>query len=203
MSAKSSSTPGELARGILNCLEKISLPAGEIQTFVHGSTVAINTVVERKGAKTALVVTRGTRDVYKIGRGNRPEAYNIWFRRPEPLVPRHLTFEVDERMAASGEVRIPLTTCRPRMLRNAWRGPASRPLRFAFCIRGATRIMSGGWAISCAKHCLTRMSPSRTKCCASTANAHIPSPVSSHALRCAAGVVWPGAVSLAVDRHWG
>jgi len=112
LSAKSSSTPGELARGILNCLEKISLPAGEIQTFVHGSTVAINTVVERKGARTALVVTRGTRDVYKIGRGNRPEAYNIWFRRPEPLVPRHLTFEVDERMAASGEVRIPFNEVR-------------------------------------------------------------------------------------------
>jgi len=107
LSAKSSSTPGDLARGILNCLEKIHLPASEIRTFVHGSTVAINTVVERKGARTALVVTRGTRDIYKIGRGNRPEAYNIWFKRPEPLVPRHLTFEVDERMGADGEARIP------------------------------------------------------------------------------------------------
>ena len=107
LSAKSSSTPGDLARGILNCLEKIHLPASEIGTFVHGSTVAINTVVERKGASTALVVTRGTRDIYKIGRGNRPEAYNIWFKRPEPLVPRHLTFEVDERMGPAGEVRVP------------------------------------------------------------------------------------------------
>jgi N-methylhydantoinase A len=107
LSSKSSSTPGDLARGIRNCLEKIGLAAKEIQTFVHGSTVAINTVVEQKGAKTALVVTRGTRDVYKIGRGNRPEAYNIWFKRPEPLVSRHLTFEVEERLGPGGEVRVP------------------------------------------------------------------------------------------------
>ena len=107
LSAKSSSTPGDLALGIRHCIEKINLSAREIQTFVHGSTVAVNTVVERKGAKTALVVTRGTRDVYKIGRGNRPEAYNIWFKRPEPLVPRHLTFEVEERLWPAGDVRIP------------------------------------------------------------------------------------------------
>ena len=108
LSAKSSSTPGDLSRGIRNCLEKIHLSAAEIGEFVHGSTVAINTVVEKKGAKTALVVTRGTRDVYKIGRGNRPEAYNIWFKRPEPLVPRNLTFEVDERLGPAGDVRVAL-----------------------------------------------------------------------------------------------
>ena len=107
LSAKSPSTPGDLARGIRDCLDKIQLRARDIDEFVHGSTVAINTVLEEKGARTALVVTRGTRDVYKIGRGNRPEAYNIGFKRPEPLVPRHLTFEIDERMGASGEVRIP------------------------------------------------------------------------------------------------
>jgi len=110
LSAKAPSTPGELARGIRDCLEKAHLAAREIETFVHGSTVAINTVVERKGAKTALVVTRGTRDVYKIGRGNRPEAYNIWFKRPEPLVPRRLTFEVEERLGAAGELRVPFDT---------------------------------------------------------------------------------------------
>jgi N-methylhydantoinase A len=107
LSAKSPSTPGDLARGIRDSLDKIQLRARDIGVFVHGSTVAINTVLEQKGARTALVVTRGTRDVYKIGRGNRPEAYNISFKRPEPLVPRHLTFEIDERMTASGEVRIP------------------------------------------------------------------------------------------------
>ncbi len=107
VSAKSSSTPGDLARGILNCLDKIHLPPGAIDTVVHGSTVAINTVVERTGAPTVLIVTRGMRDVYKIGRGNRPEAYNIWFKRPRPLVPRHLTFEIEERLGPAGDVRIP------------------------------------------------------------------------------------------------
>src|SRR3989338_3612018 len=107
LSTKTSTTPGDLSLAILHCLEKISLPAREIRSFVHGSTIAINTVVERKGAKTALVVTQGTRDVYKIGRGNRPEAYDIWFQRPEPLVPRHLTFEVEERLGPAGDVRTP------------------------------------------------------------------------------------------------
>jgi N-methylhydantoinase A len=107
VSAKSSTTPADLARAIQDCYEKIQLPPRSIETFVHGSTVAINTVVERKGARTALVVTRGTRDVYTIGRGNRPDAYDVWFKRPEPLVPRHLTFEIDERLGADGSVRMP------------------------------------------------------------------------------------------------
>ncbi len=107
VSAKSPTTPGDLAQAIQNCFGKIHLAPREVETFVHGSTVAINTVVEHKGARTALVVTRGTRDVYTIGRGNRPDAYDVWFKRPEPLVPRHLTFEIDERLGADGHVRTP------------------------------------------------------------------------------------------------
>jgi len=72
------------------------------QSFVHGSTIAINTAIERTGARTALIVTRGMRDVYRIGRGNRPEAYNLYFKRPGPYVPRHFTFEVGERLDAAG-----------------------------------------------------------------------------------------------------
>src|SRR5580658_2241748 len=106
-SSKTATTPAALERGIRNCLEKADVKVGAIDAFVHGSTIAINTVLERKGARTALVVTKGTRDVYKIGRGNRPDAYDIWFKRPEPLVPRHLTFEVEERLLATGEVHTP------------------------------------------------------------------------------------------------
>src|SRR6185369_7459 len=58
--------------------------------------------LERKGARTALVTTLGFRDVYAIGRGNRPDAFNLFFHRPRPLVPRDLTFEIDERMSAGG-----------------------------------------------------------------------------------------------------
>ena len=108
MSSKSPSTPAGLEQGIHDCLKKAGVRVNGIDGFVHGSTIAINTILERRGARTALIVTKGTRDVYKIGRGNRPDAYDIWFKRAEPLVPRHLTFEVEERLFATGEVHTPL-----------------------------------------------------------------------------------------------
>ena len=88
--AKSLTTPRELTQGIIDCIRKSGLDAAAIDELIHGSTIAINTLIERNGAKTGLIVTSGTRDVYIIGRGNRPEAYNLFFHRPQPLVPRHL-----------------------------------------------------------------------------------------------------------------
>jgi N-methylhydantoinase A len=102
--AKSLTTPADLVQGIVDCLRKSGLAADAIDELIHGSTIAINTLIERKGAKTALVVTRGTRDIYIIGRGNRPEAYNLLFHKHQPLVPRRLTYEVAERVLASGAV---------------------------------------------------------------------------------------------------
>ena len=102
--AKSSTTPYDLAVGIRETLAKSGLPMRDAETFIHGSTVAINTAIERTGARTALVVTEGTRDVYSIGRGNRPEAYNLFFERPTPYVPRRDTHEIVERLNASGDV---------------------------------------------------------------------------------------------------
>jgi N-methylhydantoinase A len=107
--AKSATTPAKLIDGILQCLEKSELDLAALQDFVHGSTTAINTVLERSGARTALVVTQGTRDVYSIGRQNRPDAYDIFFHRPRPLVSRRMTFEVNERTLASGEILTELT----------------------------------------------------------------------------------------------
>src|SRR6185437_9110886 len=106
--AKSLTTPHELSQGVWDCLAKAGIQPRAADNLVHGSTVAINIAIEEKGAKAALVVTKGTRDVYKIGRQNRPEAYNFSFKRPRPLAPRSLTFEVDERLAASSEVLSPL-----------------------------------------------------------------------------------------------
>src|SRR5579864_5785542 len=106
--AKSLTTPHELTQGILDCIRQSGLSASAIAELIHGSTIAINTLIERKGAKTGLIVTRGTRDVYIIGRGNRPEAYNLFFHRHQPLVPRHLTREVDERVMSSGDMYRPL-----------------------------------------------------------------------------------------------
>src|SRR5712675_230935 len=102
--AKSLTTPAQLVQGIVDCIRKSGLAAADIDELIHGSTIAINTLIERKGAKTGLVVTRGTRDVYIIGRGNRPEAYNLLFHKHRPLVSRQLTREVEERILPSGEV---------------------------------------------------------------------------------------------------
>ena len=112
--AKSSTTPYDLAVGIRDTLSKSGLPFQEAHSFVHGSTIAINTAIKRTGAKTALYTTQGMRDVYKIGRGNRPESYNLFFKRPVPLVPRHLTFEVAERLNAAGEVVTPFDEAQAR-----------------------------------------------------------------------------------------
>jgi len=114
--AKQLSTPGDLTVGIFDCLHKGDIAISKAVNFIHGSTVAINTVIERKGARTALIVTKGTRDVYEIGRGNRPDAYNIDFKRPVPLVPRHLRFEIEERLTASGEVLTPFNAAQAAAL---------------------------------------------------------------------------------------
>jgi N-methylhydantoinase A len=108
LQAKSLTTPGNLVQGIIDCLNKSGIAIAQIAELIHGSTTAINTLIERKGAKTGLIVTRGTRDVYAIGRGNRPEAYNLFFKRHRPLVPRSLTREVAGRLLASGDVYEPL-----------------------------------------------------------------------------------------------
>jgi N-methylhydantoinase A len=107
--AKSLTTPAQLGQGIIDCIRKSGLAASEIDELIHGSTIAINTLIERKGATTGLIVTRGTRDVYAIGRGNRPEAYNLLFHKHRPLVARRLTREVEERLYASGDIFQPLS----------------------------------------------------------------------------------------------
>jgi N-methylhydantoinase A len=106
--SKSLTTPDDLARGIQDCVGEAKIDVAGAGFFVHGSTVTINAVLERKGARTGLITTKGFRDVYEIGRGNRPEGYNLFFKRPVPLVPRDLRFEVDERLYATGVVLTPL-----------------------------------------------------------------------------------------------
>jgi len=107
--SKARSTPRNLTAGIESCIAKSSVPMSATEALFHGSTVVINAVVERKGARTGLVTTKGFRDVLEIGRGNRPENYNIHYRKPEPFVPRYLRFEVDERIGPDGAILVPLS----------------------------------------------------------------------------------------------
>jgi N-methylhydantoinase A len=96
-------TPQRLVDGINAGVDKAGSDYAATSLFLHGSTIAINTVLERTGAKTALVITQGFRDVYEIGRINRPDAYNLYFQKHQPLIERALRFEIDERMLAEGE----------------------------------------------------------------------------------------------------
>src|SRR5918997_1283578 len=105
---KTLTTPAWLMEGMSNGVSKADASFAEANLFLHGTTVAINALLERKGARAALVTTRGFRDIYEIGRVNRPEAYNLFFRKHRPLVERALRFEIDERVDAAGEVLRPL-----------------------------------------------------------------------------------------------
>jgi N-methylhydantoinase A len=105
---KALSVPHHLVEGISAGVEKAGTAYADAGLFLHGSTIAINTILERTGARTALIITEGFRDVYEIGRINRPDAYNLFFRKHEPLVERALRFEARERVLADGEIDIPL-----------------------------------------------------------------------------------------------
>jgi len=108
VTAKTLTVPADPTAGAATALAIAGCDVTAVAELLHGSTIVINTVLERSGAATALVTTEGFRDVYALGRGNRPDAFNLEFRRPRPLVPRDLTFEVAERMNAAGEVLVPI-----------------------------------------------------------------------------------------------
>ena len=102
--AKSDTTPSNFEQGILDTIKKGNVNLKEIDFFAHGTTVVINALTERKGAKTALITTKGFRDVLEIARCNRPDLFNFNFVKQPPFVPRYLRFEVEERMNYKGEV---------------------------------------------------------------------------------------------------
>src|SRR5262252_2266678 len=104
VTAKTLTVPADPTLGAETALRLAGCDVPGIRELLHGSTIAINTVLERSGAVTALITTEGFRDVYELGRGNRPDAFNLDFHRPRPLVPRDLAFEVRERISAAGEV---------------------------------------------------------------------------------------------------
>ena len=101
---KTLTTPQHLIDGILDAMRKAGVTLAEANLFLHGSTIAINTMLERTGAKAALITTRGFRDIYEIGRINRPDSFNLRHRKHAPLIERDLRFEVGERLTAEGEV---------------------------------------------------------------------------------------------------
>jgi len=105
---KALTTPKAPGEAVLACLDGLGIDLRDVPLLVHGTTVGINAVLERTGAKTALVTTQGFRDVLEIGRGNFQRMYDLLYQRPPALVPRRLRLEAVERLAATGEVLVPL-----------------------------------------------------------------------------------------------
>ncbi len=105
--AKVPTTPENQAFGVIRALEDAGLPLPAVGMLVHGTTTTTNAVLERKLARTGLITTKGFRDVLELGRRTRPKPYGLtgWF---EPLIPRELRLEVNERMDAAGAVVVPL-----------------------------------------------------------------------------------------------
>src|SRR5262245_63413565 len=101
--AKIPTTSGNQADGVLAALAAAGLKAGVLDLIVHGTTTTTNAVLERKLAKVGLITTRGFRDSLELGRRTRPRAYGMTGV-VEPVIPRGLRLEVDERMSASGRV---------------------------------------------------------------------------------------------------
>ncbi len=106
--AKSDTTPPNFEAGVLNVLAKGEVDIRAVDFFAHGTTVVINALTERKGAKTALITTEGFRDVLEIARGNRPDFFNLMYEKPAPFVARHLRREVPGRISYRGEEKAPV-----------------------------------------------------------------------------------------------
>jgi N-methylhydantoinase A len=107
---KQLTSPARPDEGVLEAVAA-SLSADALntaQTFVHGTTVGLNALLERRGATVGLLVTKGFRDVLELRRGDRDDPYDLFWRAPEPLVPRHLRLPVGERVRADGAIHAPL-----------------------------------------------------------------------------------------------
>src|SRR5918999_4244333 len=108
--AKSPTTYDNLVEGVLDCFNKAKIQPAEAALVNHGTTLVINSLIQRKGAKTALVTSKGFRDILEIARGNRPDPFDLHYQRDEPLIPRELRLEVPERIGSKGEIITPLDT---------------------------------------------------------------------------------------------
>ena len=104
--AKAATTPPDFERGVLDLLRKGGVALADIDFLAHGTTVVINALTERRGAKVGLITTEGFRDTLEIARGNRPDLFNLHYRKPPPFVPRYLRRELPGRIDYRGaEVR--------------------------------------------------------------------------------------------------
>ena len=102
------STPDDFVRGLVDGVVRLDQPLSDVSLLSHGTTVGINAIISRAGAKTAVVTTQGHRDILGLRRGHRGEPFNLWWQPPTPIVQRRYCFEVPERVAFDGTVIEPI-----------------------------------------------------------------------------------------------
>jgi N-methylhydantoinase A len=108
VAGKSHTTPAQYEQGVMDVISAANISPSEFASFVHGTTIVINAITERKGAKVGLLTSEGFRDIIEIGRGTRPDFFNLEYRKPEPFVPRYLRREVKGRINYKGVETTPL-----------------------------------------------------------------------------------------------
>jgi N-methylhydantoinase A len=101
---KARTTPDDIGRGVMEAVTKLRVDMSEVALFIHGTTAGVNAIIQRKGSKVGLLTTRGFTDVLEMARGDKKELYDYMWKKPKPLVPRHLRLPVTERINARGEI---------------------------------------------------------------------------------------------------
>jgi len=129
---KSPTTYDRLGEAIFDCIRKAKIDAREANFVKHGTTLVINALLQRNGAKTALLATKGFRDLLEIGRGNRTRPFDLRFHREPPIVPRELRFDVTERVSGAGQVRTPLAADELKPLADKMREAGVEALAISF-----------------------------------------------------------------------
>lgn len=130
------STPSDPSQSFLEIvcklLETVGIKPDGLTYLVHGTTIATNSIIEGKTAKSGLLTTKGFRDILEIARQIKPEPFNLFFEKPRPLIPRHLCLEVPERMDYQGNVIEPLSIDRVRAAASAFRKEGVESIAICF-----------------------------------------------------------------------
>jgi N-methylhydantoinase A/oxoprolinase/acetone carboxylase beta subunit/N-methylhydantoinase B/oxoprolinase/acetone carboxylase alpha subunit len=146
--SKSLTTYDDLTKGIFGCIDKAGVGCGGGGVFKHGTTLAINALLQRSASGIALVTTRGFRDVLELARGNRPDTFDLFFRRDPPLVPRDLRFEITERVDGKGQSTTPPDRAEVELLADRLQRMGIQAVAVAFMnsyLAPAHELLVAGW----------------------------------------------------------
>ena len=170
------STPPDYDRAVVEAVTELAGRAGapSVEEVVHGTTVATNAVLQRLGAETALITTKGFRDVLELRRLRIPHMYDLFWRKPPPLVERQLRFEIDERVSADGTIVRAVDQGEVRLLAGRLRAAGIDSVAVCFLHAYLYPDHERAVAAILADELPRRASPSRARSSASSASTSAP-----------------------------